>query len=107
MSPTAAFLRLELAEALRSRWVFFTSLVYGGLAVAFVWLGLRESTVLVVGLGAIGRLTATMLTRLGCRVIGVHRREVEADVERIVPVSEFAAAASVAGRRLGGAAGRY
>lgn len=46
MSPTAAFLRLELAEALRSRWVFFTSLVYGGLAVAFVWLGLRESTVL-------------------------------------------------------------
>ncbi len=57
---------------------------------------LGESTVLVVGLGAIGRLTATMLTALGCRVVGVHRREVEADVERIVPVSEFAAAASAA-----------
>lgn len=57
---------------------------------------LHETTVLVVGLGAIGRLTASMLSGLGCRVIGVHRREVEAEVERIVPVSEFADAASAA-----------
>lgn len=57
---------------------------------------LQESTVLVVGLGSIGRLTASMLTGLGCHVVGVHRREVEADVERIVPVTEFAAAASEA-----------
>lgn len=57
---------------------------------------LGESTVLVVGLGHIGRMTASMLTGLGCRVVGVHRREVDAEVERIVPVAEFAAAASEA-----------
>ncbi len=45
-SPFAAFLRLELADALRSRWVAFASLLYLGLAGAFIWLGLRESTVL-------------------------------------------------------------
>ncbi len=55
---------------------------------------LAETTVLVVGLGAIGRLTARMLAALGCRVVGVHRREVEADVERIVPVEGLADAAS-------------
>jgi phosphoglycerate dehydrogenase-like enzyme len=57
---------------------------------------LAETTVLVVGLGAIGRLVATQLTALGCHVVGVHRREVEADVERIVPVERFADAASAA-----------
>ena len=57
---------------------------------------LDETTVLVVGLGAIGRATATKLSQLGCRVIGVHRREVEADVERIVPVEGFADAAAAA-----------
>ncbi|MCS0499426.1 D-2-hydroxyacid dehydrogenase [Protaetiibacter mangrovi] len=57
---------------------------------------LSETTVLVVGLGQIGRLTATMLSDLGCHVVGVHRREVEADVERIVPVEQFAGAASEA-----------
>jgi ABC-2 type transport system permease protein len=46
MTPFFAFLRLELADALRSRWVAFASVLYVGLAVAFVWLGLRESTVL-------------------------------------------------------------
>jgi len=57
---------------------------------------LDETTVLVVGLGAIGRATATKLSALGCRVVGVHRREVDADVERIVPVDAFAEAASEA-----------
>lgn len=57
---------------------------------------LAETTVLVVGLGAIGRGTATRLSALGCRVIGVHRREVEADVEAIVPVERFAEAAATA-----------
>ncbi|MBN9139746.1 MAG: D-2-hydroxyacid dehydrogenase [Micrococcales bacterium] len=57
---------------------------------------LGETTVLVVGLGRIGRLTASMLTGLGCHVVGVHRHEVEAEVERIVPVAELAAAASEA-----------
>ncbi len=45
-SPFLVFLRLELADALRSRWVAFTAVLYVGLAIAFVWLGLRESTVL-------------------------------------------------------------
>ena len=45
-SPFGAFLRLELSDALRSRWVAFASLLYVGLAGAFLWLGLRESTVL-------------------------------------------------------------
>jgi phosphoglycerate dehydrogenase-like enzyme len=57
---------------------------------------LSETTVLVVGLGSIGRLAASQLTALGCQVIGVHRREVEADVERIVPIERFAEAASAA-----------
>jgi len=41
-----AFFRLELAHALRSRWVLFTGLVYVLVFGAFVWLGLRESAVL-------------------------------------------------------------
>jgi len=41
-----AFFRLELAHALRSRWVSFTALVYVLVFGAFVWLGLRESSVL-------------------------------------------------------------
>ena len=53
-----------------------------------------EQTVLVVGLGAIGRRVAEQLTALGSRVVGVHRRDVEAAVERIVPVTELAAAVS-------------
>ncbi|AYF98401.1 D-2-hydroxyacid dehydrogenase [Protaetiibacter intestinalis] len=57
---------------------------------------LAETTVLVVGLGAIGRLTAEKLSALGCRVVGVHRREVEAAVEEIVPVERFAEAAATA-----------
>jgi phosphoglycerate dehydrogenase-like enzyme len=58
---------------------------------------LREQTVLVVGLGQIGKLTAQLLSRIGCRVIGVHRREVDAPgVSGIVPVSELASAAAEA-----------
>lgn len=41
-----ALFRLELADALRSRWIVFTAAVYGVVFAAFVWLGLRESTVL-------------------------------------------------------------
>jgi ABC-2 type transport system permease protein len=41
-----AFLRLELADALRAKWVALTAAVYLGLAGAFLWLGLRESSVL-------------------------------------------------------------
>jgi phosphoglycerate dehydrogenase-like enzyme len=47
---------------------------------------LGETTVAVVGLGAIGRRTAELLKALGCTVIGVHRREVNAAVDRIEPV---------------------
>lgn len=54
----------------------------------------REQTVLVVGLGQIGRLTAQLLSRIGFRVVGVHRREVDAPgVAGIVPVSQLAEAA--------------
>ncbi|MCC6216307.1 MAG: ABC transporter permease subunit [Polyangiaceae bacterium] len=41
-----ALFRLELADALRSRWVVFTVAVYGAVFAAFLWLGLRESSVL-------------------------------------------------------------
>jgi len=41
-----AFFRLELAHALRSRWVLFTGVVYLLVFGAFIWLGLRESSVL-------------------------------------------------------------
>lgn len=46
LARTGVFLRLEMADALRSRWVSFTALVYLATFGAFVWLGLRESTVL-------------------------------------------------------------
>lgn len=38
--------RLEMADALRSRWVIFTAAIYGAIFALFIWLGLRESTVL-------------------------------------------------------------
>ncbi len=41
-----AFARLELADALRSKWVALTGALYGAVFVAFLWLGLRESSVL-------------------------------------------------------------
>jgi ABC-2 type transport system permease protein len=41
-----AFVRLELADALRSRWLVFTGTSYLGVFGLFGWLGLRESTVL-------------------------------------------------------------
>jgi phosphoglycerate dehydrogenase-like enzyme len=46
---------------------------------------LSEQTVLVVGLGHIGREVARKVSALGARVIGVHRRHVDAEgVEQIV-----------------------
>ncbi|HTL41494.1 MAG TPA: D-2-hydroxyacid dehydrogenase [Pseudolysinimonas sp.] len=54
-----------------------------------------DLTVAVVGLGAIGRLTATKLSGLGYRVIGVHRRPVEADgVAEIVGIDRLAEVAA-------------
>lgn len=46
MSAAATFFRLETAEALRSRWVAFTAATYALVFGGFVWLGLRESSVL-------------------------------------------------------------
>lgn len=43
---TTALFRLELAEALRSRWMVFTAAVYALVFSGFVWLGLRESRIL-------------------------------------------------------------
>ena len=57
----------------------------------------RDQTVAVVGLGSIGRTTAQKLALLGYRVIGVHRRRVEAEgVERIEPVERLADVAAEA-----------
>lgn len=46
MTAVRAFFRLELADALRSRWLAFTATVYVVVFGAFVWFGLRESSVL-------------------------------------------------------------
>jgi len=43
---TRALFRLELADALRSRWLVFVGLIYAAVFGSFVWLGLRESSVL-------------------------------------------------------------
>lgn len=49
-----------------------------------------DQTVVVVGLGSIGRAVAAKFAMLGATVIGVHRREVDAEgVSRIVPVEEL------------------
>jgi ABC-2 type transport system permease protein len=45
-SPPWAFLRLEFADALRSRWLVFASLGYLAIFGLFGWLGMRESSVL-------------------------------------------------------------
>jgi ABC-2 type transport system permease protein len=46
MSATRALFRLELSEAMRSRWLAFTAAVYGLVFSGFIWFGLRESRVL-------------------------------------------------------------
>ncbi len=46
MKAVLAFARLELMDALRSKWLVFASVLYLGLLATFVWLGLRESSVL-------------------------------------------------------------
>lgn len=46
MTATRAFFRLELAEAMRSRWLAFTAVVYVLVFTGFVWFGMRESRVL-------------------------------------------------------------
>lgn len=38
--------RIEIAEALRSRWMTFTGGIYALVFIMFIWLGLRESSVL-------------------------------------------------------------
>jgi phosphoglycerate dehydrogenase-like enzyme len=56
-----------------------------------------DMTVAVVGLGAIGRLTASKLAGLGYRVVGVHRRQVDAEgVAQIYPVEKFVEVAATA-----------
>lgn len=58
LRPRRAFLRLELADAARSRWVLFTALTYTLVFGAFVWLGLRESSVL--GFTGLSRVVLNM-----------------------------------------------
>lgn len=52
---------------------------------------LHEQTVLVVGLGSIGRQTAQLLAALGARVVGANRSAVEVPgVERTVRLDALA-----------------
>ena len=52
---------------------------------------LSEQTILVVGLGHIGREVARKVAALGARVIGVHRRALEVEgVERVVAPEQLA-----------------
>lgn len=46
LSARATLFRLEMADALRSRWVVFSAVAYVGVFGLFTWLGLRESSVL-------------------------------------------------------------
>ena len=46
MTQLAAAIRLDLAETLRSRWLWACTTVYAALALIFVVLGMRESSVL-------------------------------------------------------------
>lgn len=62
LSRIRVFFRLEMAEAFRSRWVAFTGAVYLATFGAFVWLGLRESTVL--GFTGVSRVVLNMSNAL-------------------------------------------
>jgi ABC-type transport system involved in multi-copper enzyme maturation permease subunit len=57
-----AVARLDLAEALRSRWVLFSGLAYALLGGAFVFVGMRESSVL--GFSGMGRALLSMIHAL-------------------------------------------
>jgi ABC-2 type transport system permease protein len=46
VNASRVMFRLEIAEALRSRWLLFTASIYASVFTLFVWLGLRESSVL-------------------------------------------------------------
>lgn len=61
-APFRALLRLELADALRSRWVAFTASTYAAVFGLFVWLGLRESSVL--GFTGISRVVLNLSNAL-------------------------------------------
>jgi len=53
-----ALARLDLGDVLRSRWLVFSLLLYAALAVLFLLVGLRESTVL--GFTGMGRVLLSM-----------------------------------------------
>ncbi|HMH59459.1 MAG TPA: D-2-hydroxyacid dehydrogenase [Galbitalea sp.] len=56
-----------------------------------------DQTILVVGLGGIGKRSAERLAALGARVIGVHRHPVEVDgIDSVIPVEQLAQAATTA-----------
>jgi phosphoglycerate dehydrogenase-like enzyme len=54
-----------------------------------------DMTILVVGLGGIGKRSVAALEALGATVIGVHRHPVEG-IDHVIPVEELAHAASFA-----------
>ena len=58
LRPAVAIARLELAEVLRSRWLWFCGAAYAGLGAIFVLVGLRESSVL--GFTGMGRVLMSL-----------------------------------------------
>ena len=61
-----AFFRLEISETLRSRWLVFTGAVYALVFGAFLWLGLRESSVL--GFTGLSRVVLNMANAVALAV---------------------------------------
>ena len=56
-----AVAQLDLAEVLRSRWLLFCVVVYAILAIVFLMVGMREST--VFGFTGTGRVLCVVCTR--------------------------------------------
>lgn len=55
-----------------------------------------RQTIVVVGLGGIGRMVAAKCSALGATVVGVHRREVDAQVSRILSMDHLGDALALA-----------
>ncbi|MBI4815900.1 MAG: ABC transporter permease subunit [Deltaproteobacteria bacterium] len=62
LGEVLAVARLDFAEALRSRWIIFSVVLYGVLGVTFVFVGMREST--VIGFSGMGRVLLAMIHTL-------------------------------------------
>jgi phosphoglycerate dehydrogenase-like enzyme len=95
--PLAEFALLGLLAGIKSLPRLEAAKARGEWADRWTMQLISDQTVVVVGLGSIGRAVAAKFALLGATVIGVHRREVEAEgVSRIVPVEELGDVAATA-----------